>query len=388
MSARRPARAAAVPQTRDNAFTAPDFIDPATAQSWHFLIANADFMLNDENSEHFPEVLRERRRFFLENQAAINFFIVPNPAWLDALPEVAKRVRQPAVALVSPDASWIMCAPCAAAARWQCRGGRRAVQPCRGRGAGARRGGGGAAAAPRGPEPRPTCADSPAPGAPRRPRRYMKLRMDRVLKGELSGSMADVTASKGPAPTFPKPAAWTAPYSKYSAGAYRMRAVICWLCTRRRALTTRVLRHRLVVDVRGEAVSGAPGEGSQRSTAPARAQLRHERRADPLCVSIQFSPPPWRHSKHKRRTSAAALCLARLGGRFSKRMHGDRQQLRRGHSGFHTQEDWFTYAKTTPSAGVCVRSRLVAREQDARVVAAEAERVGQRHVNLRATARG
>lgn len=227
MSARRPARAAAVPQTRDNAFTAPDFIDPATAQSWHFLIANADFMLNDENSEHFPEVLRERRRFFLENQAAINFFIVPNPAWLDALPEVAKRVRQPAVALVSPDASWIMCAPCAAAARWQCRGGRRAVQPCRGRGAGARRGGGGAAAAPRGPEPRPTCADSPAPGAPRRPRRYMKLRMDRVLKGELSGSMADVTASKGPAPTFPKPAAWTAPYSKYSAGAYRMRAVIC-----------------------------------------------------------------------------------------------------------------------------------------------------------------
>jgi hypothetical protein len=47
----------------------------------------------------------------------------------------------------------------------------------------------------------------------------MKLRMDRVLKGELSGSLADVTASKGPVPPFPKPAAWTAPYNKYSAGA-------------------------------------------------------------------------------------------------------------------------------------------------------------------------
>jgi hypothetical protein len=47
----------------------------------------------------------------------------------------------------------------------------------------------------------------------------MKLRMDRVLKGELTGSMADVTASTGPAPTFPKPASWTAPYNKYSAGA-------------------------------------------------------------------------------------------------------------------------------------------------------------------------
>ena len=66
-------------------------------------------MLNDENNEHFPEVLRERRRFFLENQAPVNFFLVANPAWLDSLPEVAKQVRQPAVALVSPDAQWITC---------------------------------------------------------------------------------------------------------------------------------------------------------------------------------------------------------------------------------------------------------------------------------------
>jgi hypothetical protein len=54
----------------------------------------------------------------------------------------------------------------------------------------------------------------------------MKLRMDRVLKGEISGSMADVTASKGPAPTFPKPASWTAPYAKYTAGAPMLRAAL------------------------------------------------------------------------------------------------------------------------------------------------------------------
>jgi hypothetical protein len=140
-------------------FTAPNFIDPTTATRWHFVLANADFMLNDENSEHLPEVLRERRRFFRESKAAVNFFVVPNPAWLPALPEVAKRVRTPAVAIVSPDASWIA---------------------------------------------------------------YVKLRMDRVLKGELEGSLAEVTASTGPVPPFAKPAAWTAPYNKYSAGWWSM----------------------------------------------------------------------------------------------------------------------------------------------------------------------
>jgi hypothetical protein len=137
----------------------PVFHDPATSTRWHFILANADFMLNDENNEHFPEVLRERRRFFLENNAPVNFFIVANPAWLDSLPEVAKQVRQPAVALVSPDAQWIT---------------------------------------------------------------YCKLRMDRVLKGELQGSLGDVTASKAAVPQFAKPASWSAPYNKYSQGWWDM----------------------------------------------------------------------------------------------------------------------------------------------------------------------
>jgi hypothetical protein len=134
---RRDARAAASGRDAAEVFTAPVFLDPATATNWHFLIANADFMLNDENSEHFPEVLRERRRFFLENNAAVNFFVVPNPAWLKDLPEVAKRVRTPAVALVSPDATWIMCVR-AWALRWRDgharrrtrRTGSAAAQPC------------------------------------------------------------------------------------------------------------------------------------------------------------------------------------------------------------------------------------------------------------------
>ena len=63
-------------------------------------MANADYMLNDENSEHFPEVLRERRRFYRETSKDQDFWIVPNPSFLDAMPDVKKKVRQPCVAVV------------------------------------------------------------------------------------------------------------------------------------------------------------------------------------------------------------------------------------------------------------------------------------------------
>lgn len=46
--------------------------------------------------------------------------------------------------------------------------------------------------------------------------------MDRVLKGELQGSLGDVTASGGAVPPFARPASWTAPYNKYSQGWWDM----------------------------------------------------------------------------------------------------------------------------------------------------------------------
>ena len=46
--------------------------------------------------------------------------------------------------------------------------------------------------------------------------------MDRVLKGELQGRLADVTASKAAVPQFAKPASWNAPYNKYSQGWWDM----------------------------------------------------------------------------------------------------------------------------------------------------------------------
>lgn len=58
------------------------------------------------------------------------------------------------------------------------------------------------------------------------PPRYLKLRLDRVLLGELSGSLADVTASGGPVAPFPKPASWTAPYNKYAQARFRRRTLL------------------------------------------------------------------------------------------------------------------------------------------------------------------
>jgi hypothetical protein len=51
------------------------------------------------------------------------------------------------------------------------------------------------------------------------PRRsFMKLRLDRVLKGELEGKPSEILKSTGKIEPFPKPAKWTAPYNKYAHG--------------------------------------------------------------------------------------------------------------------------------------------------------------------------
>lgn len=116
-------------------------------------------MLNDENSEHFPEILRERRRYYRETDKPQDFWIVPNPTFLDAMPEVKKKVRQPCVAVVTTDEVWST---------------------------------------------------------------FVKLRMDRVYKGSVEGTGSELLKSNEliAADAFPPvdKAKWTAPYNKYAAG--------------------------------------------------------------------------------------------------------------------------------------------------------------------------
>lgn len=72
---------------------------------YHFLVANAKFMLDDE--EHFQELMRERLRNFAERNREQDFWLVVEPKFLENLPNIANRLKRPAVALVSTDELWI-----------------------------------------------------------------------------------------------------------------------------------------------------------------------------------------------------------------------------------------------------------------------------------------
>ena len=83
-----------------------------TQEPWYAVVANADFMLHDVQNESFAEQLRERRRLYREQKKEVDFFLVPEPAWLEEsrVPQ-ASRVRRPSLAVVSQDKQWITCAP-------------------------------------------------------------------------------------------------------------------------------------------------------------------------------------------------------------------------------------------------------------------------------------
>nr|DAD38541.1 TPA_asm: hypothetical protein HUJ06_012863 [Nelumbo nucifera] len=82
--------------------------DPSSkeqAKTYYFLVANAKFMLDEE--EHFKEQLYERLRNFGERNREQDFWLVIEPKFLDKFPNITKRLKRPAVALVSTDGPWI-----------------------------------------------------------------------------------------------------------------------------------------------------------------------------------------------------------------------------------------------------------------------------------------
>ncbi|KAL0887110.1 hypothetical protein Bca101_011093 [Brassica carinata] len=72
---------------------------------YYFLVANAKFMLDEE--EHFQEQLFERLRYYGENDKELDFWLVIEPKFLDKFPKITQRLRRPAVALVSTNGPWI-----------------------------------------------------------------------------------------------------------------------------------------------------------------------------------------------------------------------------------------------------------------------------------------
>ncbi|GAB2278170.1 hypothetical protein Dimus_012864 [Dionaea muscipula] len=123
-------------------------------KKYYFVVANAKFMLDEE--EHFQELMSERLRNYEERNKEQDFWLVIEPKFLDKFPNITRRLKRPAVALVSTNGPWIT---------------------------------------------------------------FMKLRLDRVLSESYEAdSLEDALASGRMELEFEKPENWVAPYPKYEYG--------------------------------------------------------------------------------------------------------------------------------------------------------------------------
>lgn len=77
-----------------------------SATTYHFVAASESFLTVEEPLE---EVLRERVRYYQEHGKTIDFWLVRQPAFLEApeLASLAARVPRPAAAVVSTDGHFI-----------------------------------------------------------------------------------------------------------------------------------------------------------------------------------------------------------------------------------------------------------------------------------------
>lgn len=124
------------------------------ARKYYFVVANAKFMLDEE--EHFKELLFERLRLYGERNKEQDFWLVVEPKFLDKFPNITKRLKRPAVALVSTNGPWIT---------------------------------------------------------------FMKLRLDRVLSESYEAESVEEALASNPTDLqFEKPDKWVAPYPKYEYG--------------------------------------------------------------------------------------------------------------------------------------------------------------------------
>jgi hypothetical protein len=74
--------------------------------TYHYVLASQKFLLEEEPLE---EVLRERRRNYQEKEKAIDFWLVKQPAFLEApnMASIKAKCPQPSVAIISSDPQMI-----------------------------------------------------------------------------------------------------------------------------------------------------------------------------------------------------------------------------------------------------------------------------------------
>lgn len=75
-------------------------------QTYYYAVASQKFLLEQEP---FEEVLKERVRYYQEQEKEIDFWLIKQPAFLEApaLAAVKAKCPQPAVAIVSTNKTFI-----------------------------------------------------------------------------------------------------------------------------------------------------------------------------------------------------------------------------------------------------------------------------------------
>ena len=74
--------------------------------TYHYVLASQKFLLEEEP---FDEVLKERIRNYKERDKEIDFWLVKQPAFIEApeLASVKEKCPQPSVAVISTDSTFI-----------------------------------------------------------------------------------------------------------------------------------------------------------------------------------------------------------------------------------------------------------------------------------------
>lgn len=75
-------------------------------KTYYYALASQKFLLEEEP---FEEVLKERQRHYQEQEREIDFWLIKEPAFLEAdeMTAVKERCPRPAVAVISTDKSFI-----------------------------------------------------------------------------------------------------------------------------------------------------------------------------------------------------------------------------------------------------------------------------------------
>lgn len=75
-------------------------------QTYYYALASQKFLLEEEP---FEEVLKERRRHYQEQEKELDFWLVKQPAFLEApeFAEIKAQCPQPSVAIISTNPSFI-----------------------------------------------------------------------------------------------------------------------------------------------------------------------------------------------------------------------------------------------------------------------------------------